>query len=282
MEFNKGKKKKKISFDDAPSRYWLHEEKQWDDLKHKVDEDVKDDQSRRFGRFAKTDSAFDKPNDEDLRKVEVNVKLSLPKIDVARFKFLAPLLHKARNLKKYANTAQLKKLSRKHYIIASASLLLIIAGIVVGNKYFFNDKPQAGEVAGTNNQGSSEVTTPTNDPKFSIIKPQGREIPKEKIIYDSKRNFTKFDDEINGVPITVSQQPMPDAFKADPKAGAAKIAKNFGTTDSFMFDDIELNYGQDEKGPQTMIFTKKDLLIFIMTSQQVDKEGLKVYAGNLD
>ena len=53
---------------------------------------------------------------------------------------------------------------------------------------------------------------PTNDPEFDIVEPAGRPVEKERIAYDSNRNFAKYDDEINGIPITVSQQPMPDIY----------------------------------------------------------------------
>lgn len=289
MEFksnkHRGKKTKPSFSSDAPSshsqttpNHLAAEDKEWDQLLSKVEED-QNRKNRKLNPFSKKNSAFDKPPEEDLRKVEVNIKLSLPKVDVARFKgvrkVLAPFSRALDRLKKIRPT-------KRNIAIGSVALILIVAGIVVGNKYLFGDKNSGAEVAGTSKVTKEEVPEPTNDPTFAIAKPQGRELPKEKIIFDPKRKFAKFEDDINGIPISVSQQPIPDGIKSDPVAGTTKLAKDFGAAEEITVDGTKINYGQDEKGQQTVILTKNGLLIFILTSAQTDKEGLKIYAGNLN
>lgn len=265
MEFKSRKKRKdQVSFSDEPKSSWLDEEKEWERLRHSVKSDTN----------TKKSSAFDELPDEDLRKVEVNIKLSLPKVNVARFKNV----NKITSLPKQIVKSARQKFSRKSLLIGSLALILIVAGIVVGNKYLLNDnKPSKSGVLATD--GASEFT---NDPKFEIVKPKGRDIAREKIVYDPKRNFAKYEDDINGTPVTVSQQPLPETFKADPASGAAKVAKDFGATEELLFEQQKMYYGIDEKGPQTLIFTKNNLLVFIATSKEVEKQSLQVYAGNLD
>ena len=41
-------------------------------------------------------------------------------------------------------------------------------------------------------------------------------------------------------------------------------------------------YGKDVVGPQTLVMTKNGILIFILTSQEIDKLALQTYAANLE
>lgn len=282
MDFksNKRNDKKKVFFDDAPKTYLLDEENEWEELRTTVASDPKDSK-KKFIPFSKESSAFDELPEEDLRKVEVNIKLSLPKVNVARFKKAGRLKTIVGGVPKLAKLTKLR-IGKKYLALGSVSLILIMAGIVVGNKYLFSDKNEGAEVAGTSKTTASDVPEPTSDPQFEIVKPQGRDLPKEKIAYDSKRNFAKYEDDINGTPITVSQQPLPESFKADPAGGVAKLARDFGATEELVTEDTKMYYGIDEKGPQTLIFTKNGVLIFIATSKEVEKLSLQVYAGNLD
>lgn len=278
MEFKSNKKgKKKALFEDAPKNYLLSEDNEWENLQKTVKSD-QDSKKRNYNPFSKKSSAFDELPEEDLRKVEVNIKLSLPKVDVARFKGLHTIISW---FPKQFSRIKIPNKNRT-LIVGVASLLLITLGIVAVNKYLLNNNNSGAEVAGSSKVVGQEVPTPTNDPTFSIVKPQGRDLPKEKIIFDPRRKFAKFEDEINGVPISVSQQPLPEGIKSDPVSGTSKLAKDFGAAEEITVDGTRINYGQDEKGQQTVILTKNGLLIFILTSAQTDKEGLKIYAGNLN
>ena len=165
-------------------------------------------------------------------------------------------------------------------LITFSAVLLIFTGIVVGNKYIF-DYSSNKEVAGVNLVNGPDLP-PTHDPKFDIILPKGRDITKEKIVYDPKRNFAKYEDNINSVDIIVSEQPVPEMFKPDPIYGIKKVANDFGVKELILNEGTEIYYDKNDKGMQTLIFTKKNLFIFIMTTKEVDKEAFKVYIENLD
>jgi len=137
-------------------------------------------------------------------------------------------------------------------------------------------------VAGTSTKTSTDATAPTNEPLFDIVKPAGRDLKKEEVFFDPQRKFAKFTDDVNGIPTIVSQQPIPEIYKTNPADGAAKIAKDFGAAELISIDGQQVYFGQDEKGPMTMIFAKNGNLVFVSTTKAVDKEALKVYVGNFE
>ena len=256
---------------ESSSFYWLDEDKEWGTLR----QNVAQENFRKQKNGRNKSSAFEEPVDDETQKVEVNIKLALPRINYKR-------LQKRLTSTKSKIATSRRKFNAK-WALGLAAIPLTVVIIVVINAIFFKDEFKDSTVSGSNVvQDENGVTPPTTDPKFDFVQPEGRPIEKSKIAYDSVRNFAKYDDEINGIPITVSQQPMPSQYKNDLIGGAKKIAGDFGATEELSVDGQLMYLGKDEKGPMTLILTKNEILIFILTSKQIDKNGLMVYASNLN
>ena len=251
MDFkNNNLGKRRGRFDDLDSNNWL-EDREWDKLNQKAKSSI-------------SSSAFDKPrNDSPREKVDLNIRLTVPK---------------PKTLTRFKNITSLDLLKNRKLTYFSATFLVVA---IAGASFYSFKGNNSSKVAGVS-EASNVASGPTNEPLFEIVKPEGREITKESIVFDPERLFAKYDDEINGIPITVSQQPFPDIYRSDVEGGVSKIAKDFGAKETLTYEGQTMYYGQDFEGPQTVVLSKNDLLVFILTTKAVDKLALQVYAGNLN
>jgi hypothetical protein len=289
-------KKKKFSFKDKPNKQsieeknddtaWLESDDDWLSLKEKVDNQAKEDLKK-----GKVERPRDPREDET---VEVNIKLSVPKLKWIKINDLSKKAASIKELahKKIKNLLSLTKLPRssKFYnkkTMAMAVLTLVVSGVFViralDNKPTENSGQSFTEENKLNqpNASTQAMEEPvTNDPEFPIVLPPG--IPRDKIAYNPDRKFAKYDDQIGGVPLTVSQQQMPDNFRDDPRAGAQSIAKSLGADTELRYANNEVAYYfEGESGTQTAVFTKNNLLIFIRTAGLVQKDKLSQYIASL-
>ncbi len=264
------RKPKKSLLDDSNDSNWFDEDKDWLDLRVKAIKRKKELDIQK-AELKKIESSK-KPQID--KKVEVNIKMTLPKIEKERIK---NWLHN-----RYLQMKILYVLHRIKFLIVVGILVVILAlfvGIKLKNYFAGSSATETKQIA---QEGQPAQPKVSHDPKFDVMVPEGRDIPKDKIAYDPDKNFAKYDDQINTVPITVSQQPVPDKFKTDQDNNLSELAKGFSATEKLFAGDTTVFYGRSIKGPQTLIFIKKGSLTFIKTSSEIEKESLKVYIENLN
>ena len=107
-------------------------------------------------------------------------------------------------------------------------------------------------------------------PDFSTLKPTTTENQATALKYDTERKLASYNDVLNNIPITVSQQPLPAGFKASPTTSVENLAKQMNANDKISASDTTAFAGVSIKGPQTVVFTKNDLLIFIIADKKID------------
>jgi hypothetical protein len=107
-------------------------------------------------------------------------------------------------------------------------------------------------------------------PDFTTIKPTTIENQATELKFDASKKVASFNDVLSNVPITVSQQPLPSDFKSDPTGKVESLAKQFNANDKMSVSDATAFSGISIKGPQTVIFTKDDLLVFIIADKKID------------
>jgi hypothetical protein len=89
-------------------------------------------------------------------------------------------------------------------------------------------------------------------------------------------------DAIDGIAISVSQQPLPASFKDDSDGQVAELAKKFDATDKLTAGDTKVYYGTSAKGPQSVIFTKNGLLILMKSQAKIDPNSWAKYIKSLN
>lgn len=264
-DFKKKSQKNRFSVNqvntDRSNSSWLDDE-EWVELK---------------SQNSKNKYAFDKGKDDE--KVEVNIKLSLPKANLDKIKKI-----KLKKLNK-KSIKGLNKYSKKQYIIAMTICCVIL--IAVGFTIVINNKKSSKAVAGASKTASSKADSdiPEEKPKFPILYP-GNKSEKSigKIVRISPPNqppaYTYLDN-LGGIAIKVTQQEVPERFKSDQEGELSKLATAYNQKDIIQVDSVKVYVGNSTKGVQSLIFIKGNLLISITSANKVSEESWVAYISSL-
>ena len=129
----------------------------------------------------------------------------------------------------------------------------------------------------------SAQTSLVEDTGFQTILPAGRSISSlggwERISPLNTAPVYAFADTIDDVPVSVSQQPLPFSGAIDEQV--AQLASAYNATNVLQAEDIKVYIGTSAKGPQSVIFTKKDLLVLIKSQAKIENESWKRYISSL-
>jgi hypothetical protein len=125
-----------------------------------------------------------------------------------------------------------------------------------------------------------------NAPTYRTVLPDGKSADElggwQRISPPEKDPVFAYNDTINGIPITVSQQPLPDSFKTDTASHVAELAKSYNATVNITAGDTTVYIGTSVKGPQSVILTKKNLLVLIKSQKTIDNAAWEDYIKSLD
>lgn len=172
---------------------------------------------------------------------------------------------------------KIPKLQRKQLIIGGSSLAAVVVIATVGLIAIpkLHNKPT--------NSPTGVLSAKDIKPDFAYSLPKATKTGATvETRYDAKRKVVSFKDSIGGVEITVSQQPMPENLKKNTDEGVKKLAEGFSANDVLSTANPTAYLGTDAKGPQTVIFVKKDLLVFIFSVGSIDKHDWSEYITNLE
>lgn len=135
-------------------------------------------------------------------------------------------------------------------------------------------------------KGSSDPTGSVNVPQYQTVIPDGTSIAQlggwKRISPPENDPVFAYADKIGGVAIAVSQQPLPASFKGSVASSVAELAKGYNATVKVEAKDTTAYIGTSAKGPQSVIFTKKDLLILIKSQQKISNDDWSKYITSLN
>jgi hypothetical protein len=171
-----------------------------------------------------------------------------------------------------------KKLLANKYFIAGASLV-VLSGIIWlvwpgGNQEQAQTEPA--QVAG---QVQYRVK-----PSFSVMSPSGDGVDNlggyALISPAGEPNVYAYIDEIDNVPIKVSQQELPsEIYNND--ARVRELASGFNATEQIRVDDRSAYVGKSIDGPQAVIFVRENILVLIASDSEIPNKSWVDYLGNL-
>ena len=90
-----------------------------------------------------------------------------------------------------------------------------------------------------------------------------------------------YSDTVSGVEISVNQQPLPSSFQNNVDDSIADLASSYSATTTVDASGTTAYIGTSAKGPQTVIFTKKDLLVLIKSDATITPEDWATYISSL-
>jgi hypothetical protein len=136
-----------------------------------------------------------------------------------------------------------------------------------------NDKPSV--------QGASTETAPTYKPAVPEEKKEVITADPSKSAYDAQRKLYAYKDQFMGAQLTVSQQPLPEAFKKNP-ADVVKAADSINAKEKFETAFGPAYKGYDEKAAtERVVFVYRDLLMFVQSNKKFDSDTWKIYIEGL-
>lgn len=135
------------------------------------------------------------------------------------------------------------------------------------------------------NSVSHDTTQSTTTPLFQTVLPANTSITKlggwEKLTPPNNEPYYVYADSIDSVAIKVSEQPLSQDFKDALDSKLADVARGYSATDSFVVDGTKVYIGTNSKGPQSVITSKKGLLLLITSENRISNESWQNYIKSL-
>lgn len=135
---------------------------------------------------------------------------------------------------------------------------------------------------------SSETASPHEiaaNPAYRTVLPTGKSINDlggwRRVSPDKNDPVYAYLDTIDGVQISVSQQPLPASFADNLNSQVAELARKFNATTKLDDGSTIVYVGTSAKGPQSTIFAKKNLLILIKSQKKIENKSWEKYADSL-
>ncbi len=231
---------------------WLEEDPEWKELRRRVE-------GQKPAKIAPLPKKAPSPSTTEAlvaKKKRKNIKVSLD-ISVPK-------------LPKFPRFTQMQL--RLGAIVGTVVVIGVIGILVLGSK---------GRNSGQ--EGSGVLGGSVQEPEFDTVLPDGKkeEVVSGKVGYDPSKKVASFQDTIGPVNITVSQQALPENFKAQPDDEVKKLAESFSANEVITESNPKAYVGTSVKGPQTVIFHKNNLLVFIQSDRSVDKSEWAAYITRL-
>lgn len=157
-----------------------------------------------------------------------------------------------------------------------------VAAIVLVGAGVFGIVELRNQTSGADNEGKGVLSENTETPTFEYSLPKGNEaVVDGNVRYDSEKKVVNFQDSIGTTTIVVSQQPLPAGFENDTQEQVRKLAEGFSATKVLSTANPTAYLGTSVKGPQTVIFSKNNLLVFIQSAKRIDDKDWAEYITNL-
>jgi hypothetical protein len=122
-------------------------------------------------------------------------------------------------------------------------------------------------------------------PNYKTLLPTGKSINDlggwHRVSPPDKNPVFAYADVIGGINVTVSQQPLPDSFKADVDGSVSKLAVSYSAKDEIIAGDTKVFVGTSVKGPQSAITVKDDVLVLIKSATKIGDKQWSDYVLSL-
>jgi len=163
----------------------------------------------------------------------------------------------------------------KRVVLGAVVSVLIVSGVASGVVLYKEHQ---------NSNASAAANTP-NAPAYATILPSGKTIGQlggwTLVSPSYAAPVYAYADKISGIGVTVSEQQLPDSFKADPSGQLQKMATAYNATDQLQTGSTRVYIGTSVNGPQSVIFIKNNLLILIKSEKAIDNKSWLHYVAAL-
>lgn len=171
-------------------------------------------------------------------------------------------------------------LSRTQIIQVIAVIIIFIGGYAVAHRTLPSDN---------NTKANPSITKEPvggTEPTFDTLLPEGKSVEDfggwSRVSPPDVNPVFAYTDTLERVPISISQQPMPESFSNNPDEDVKELALASNAKERVVADDATVYFiGTSTKGPQSVFLTKKGLLIFIKSATSIKNEAWSRYIAEL-
>lgn len=122
-------------------------------------------------------------------------------------------------------------------------------------------------------------------PDYDTVLPTGKTIKDfggwVRVSPEDKNPVYAYADQISGVLVNVSEQPLPATFKADVDTAMDDLATKYSANDKQKVGSMTVYIGTSIKGPQSVLFAKGDLLILMKSASKITNNDWATYIRSL-
>ena len=203
-----------------------------------------------------------------------------PRINVPQREVLTPTpSNSVRNSKAVNKLNTIPRLRRllftKKGIVIAGIVIVVIICLIIGIAIGHHNASQ--QIANDSNGDQSPI--------YQTILPEGKTIDQlggwERVSPAKASPVFAYIDIIGSIPVSVSEQPLPKSFKTNTASQIAELAKGYNATDSVSAGSMQVYIGTSAKGPQSVIFTKNNLLILIKSQNVIEDTAWIKYISSL-
>lgn len=177
-----------------------------------------------------------------------------------------------------AHVKSFKKRPTKKVAIIGGSILVLLIGLLIFRPF--------GPANDATENSSASTSKATDKPTYTTVVPNGKSVDElggwKRVSPPKSEPVYAYADSIDGVSISVSQQPLPKSFETNPEVQVADLAKKFNATNKLAAGNIPVYIGTSAKGPQSVILTKNDVLILIKSQKKINDKSWAKYAESLN
>lgn len=132
---------------------------------------------------------------------------------------------------------------------------------------------------------SSQADVANGTPNFTALLPAGETIERlggwQKLTPPNGEPAWVFVDTLSGTDINVSQQRLPGNIKVDLNDRMADLARGYNANIKLDANGTTVYIGTSAKGPQSVIFTKNDVLVLIKSWATIENDAWIEYISAL-
>lgn len=177
-----------------------------------------------------------------------------------------------------------KLLKKRSVRIGIAILLVLVVALIIFIK--INPFPDLQDTKIKSPPLVTEQDKTAQVPFFATLVPTGKSIEQlggwTRISPPDKNAVFAYIDSIDNNRIVVGQQPLPEDFKEDTESQVEGLAKSYKTSEKVVVNGVTVFFATSSKGPQAVIFVKKDLLVNIRSSVTIAQDKWISYINSLE
>ena len=175
---------------------------------------------------------------------------------------------------------------RRHPVVSGLALTVIAAGTAFafwpGAAPAESPAPQtAVRGAATGDPGALQKGTPD----YPTLLPAGKSIEElggwTRISPPDRNAVYAYVDTIGSIRISVSQQPLPADHRKDTARKVAELAQGYHAGQQFKTGEQTVHIGTSTQGPQSLIFSRDDLLVLIKSVAPLSNDQWATYISSL-